>query len=221
MTQLKVSRRYVVFGALALAGCGESKLARTVIDAYQLAIVGRPDVPISRSTVTNLPYASIAAKIGKGPKSLLILWRQDRGDLHWLSADDAAIVTRNGRIVKTAGLPETLLETRSLSTDPVGAGLESGNQNTIYLREVDLSPPPQFGLLIESKIREIGPRTISIADIEFDTVLFYEHCTARTLNWSFTNRYWVDPADGFVWRSEQTIARGFPPIEVEILKPAA
>ena len=221
MTQLKVSRRHFVFGGLALAGCGESNLARTVVDAYQLAIVGRPNVPISRSTVTSLPYASIAAKIGKGPRSLLILWRQEGDDLHWLSADDAAIVTRKGRIVKTAGLPETLLETRSRAADPVGAGLKSGTQSPIYVREIDLSPPPQFGLLIESKIREIGPRTISIADIDFDTVLFYEHCTAQTLNWSFTNRYWVDPVDGFVWRSKQTIARGFPPIEIDILKPAA
>ena len=122
MTQL-ISRRHVVFGGLALAGCGESKLARTIVDAYQLAIVGRPDVPINRSTVTNLPYASIAAKIGKGPKSLLILWRQEQDDLHWLSADNAAIVTRKGRVVKTAGLPEILVDTRSLSTDPVGRGL--------------------------------------------------------------------------------------------------
>jgi hypothetical protein len=221
MTQLKVSRRHFVFGGLALAGCGESKLARTVVDAYQVAIVGRPDVPISRSTVTNLPYASIAAKIGKGPRSLLILWRQDQDDLHWLSADDAAIVTRNGRVVKTAGLPETLVDTRSISTDPVGDGLSSGAQGPTYVREIDTSPPPQFGLLIESKFREVGPRRLSIADIEFDTVLFHEHCRAKTLNWSFTNRYWVDPADGFVWRSEQTIARNFPSIEIEILKPAA
>lgn len=220
-TQLKVTRRHVVFGGLALAGCGENKLARTVVDAYRLTIVGQPDVPISRSTVSNLPYASIAAKIGKGPRSLLILWRQDRDDLHWLSADDVAIVTRRGRVVKTAGLPETMRETRFSPRDPVADGIKPTDSGRTFTRELDLDPPPQFGLLVDSRFEEIGRRTITIAEIQFETLLFREHCVAKTLNWAFTNTYWIDPFDGFVWRSEQTIARGFPPITIEILKPAA
>jgi hypothetical protein len=215
-----MTRRHFVFGALVLAGCGENKLARTVVDAYQLTVVGHPDVPISRSQVTNLPYASIAAKIGKGPRSLLVLWRRERDDLHWLSADNTVIVTRGGRVVKTSGLPESMRETRFMSPDPVAAGLQTHDTGNRIIREVDLTDPLRYGLLVESYFEALGPEEISITDITFDTLRFAERCTIRNLNWSFTNLYWVDPADGFVWKSRQTIGRGFAPIEIEVLKPA-
>ena len=53
------------------------------------------------------------------------------------------------------------------------------------------------------------------------TILVREKNSARTLNWRFDNLYWVDPADGFVWKSRQVIARSFPPVHFEILKPPA
>jgi len=207
-------------GAIVLTGCGQSKVAQTAFDAYRIAFVGFPDVPISRTTVTNLPYASIGAKIGKGPRSLLILWRQENQDLHWMSADGVAIVTRRGRVVKTAGLPENMKDTRSVVEDPVHAGLHLAANRKSHTREVDFSEPTRYGLLIDSVFAVVGPRIISIAEIEFDTLLVTERCQVKTLNWTFTNRFWVDPADGFVWRSEQTIARGFPAIAIDILKPA-
>jgi len=207
-------------GGLALVGCGENKLATTVSDAYRLAFLGHPDVPISRSTVTNLPYASIAAKIGKGPRSLLILWRTEGDQLHWLSADNAAIVTRGGRVVRTAGLPENMKATHSLTADPLVSGLQRPDGPSGHTRSVDFDQPTRYGLLIDSSFRAIGEERITIAEIEFDTVVFEERCIVRTLNWTFTNRYWIDPVDGFVWRSEQTIARTFPTIEIEVLKPA-
>jgi hypothetical protein len=217
-----ISRRAFVAGAAAaLAGCGDSELARTVVDAYRLTVIGHPDTQIDRDTVTNIQFASIAAKIGKGPRSLLILWRIERNDLHWLSADSAAVVTRHGRVVKTAGFPENLTDTRSSMRDPVELGLHKPANLGRFARQIDLDGPARYGVQIQSTFEPLGPRQISIAEIDFDTVVVRERCTATTLNWSFTNDYWVDPADGFVWRSRQTIARGFPPIIIEILKPAA
>jgi hypothetical protein len=195
-------------------------MARTVVDAFRISVLGHPNVPIKRSTVSSLPYASIGAKIGKGPRSLLILWREDRKDLHWLSADNAAIVTRNGRVVKTAGLPENLRDTRSVGQDPLATGLVSEGAPTNYRRVVE-TDAPTYDLEIQSRFERIGARQITIAEIEFDTILYEEECAAKTVNWSFRNRYWVDPADGFVWRSQQAIARSFPQIEIEVLKPPA
>ena len=79
----------------------------------------------------------------------------------------------------------------------------------------------QYGLNIESTFEVIGPRNITITEIEFDTILMVERNVAHSLNWTFQNRYWIDPFDGFVWKSRQHIARSFPPIDIEILKPAA
>jgi len=57
--------------------------------------------------------------------------------------------------------------------------------------------------------------------LDFDTILVRERNSARTLNWRFKNYYWVDPSDGFVWKSCQVIVRSFSPVHFEILKPPA
>lgn len=209
--------------ALALSGCGENRLAQTLVEAYRLTVGDHPNPGISRDSVGKLPYASITAKIGKGPRGLLILWRQEGDDLHWLSADGVVLVTRFGRIVKTAGLPETMRDTLSQDTDPVAAGLHLSNNLKSYRRTVDFEIADGNRLLleIESEFATVRRENIKIVEIDFDTIAIMERGKGKTTNWSFENRYWVDPADGFVWRSSQWIARGFPPIVLEIAKPAA
>lgn len=200
-----------------LTSCGGG-LGVDVVGAVRLTVFGSPDVPISREVVDEIPYATIAAKIGKGPRSLLVLWRTEGDDLHWLSADGAAIVTRGGRVVRTAGLPTTMRETIIFEADPVATGLQLDHQRTPFMREVDFASK---GIVVmSSSFKVVRPTSINIVEIDFDTILVKEEVVAKHLNWKFTNRYWVDPADGFVWRSRQTISRDFPPIEIEVLKPA-
>lgn len=218
------NRRRLLLAGLAagLTGCGESPLGRTVVDAYRLTVSGHPSVPIERANIAKLPYASMAAKIGKGPRSILILWQvENNGDELWLSADNSAIVLRAGRVVRTAGFPENMRGTQTYDRDPLVAGLQEPANRVPYTRLVDFEKTSRVSLTLESRFEAVGPQKIVIADIEFDTVAVREIIQARTENWSFTNEYWVDPADGFVWKSTQYIARSFPPIEIEILKPPA
>ena len=49
-------------------------------------------------------------KIGKGPKGLIILENINSEQLTWVSADGVFLVTRNGRITKTAGLNNNLID---------------------------------------------------------------------------------------------------------------
>ena len=206
---------------LTVTGCGQSPLGANLFRAIQYSVAGLPDAPINRELVSNLPYASVAAKIGKGPRSLLILWRKDSiGDLHWVSADAATLVTRQGRVVKTAGFPENLRDTRFLVSDPVASGLHTLVDRRATSRTMDLDLGNNYGLIVECEFRVEGEREIEITEIVFQTILVREQCSASTLNWLFTNLYWVDPTDGFVWRSRQHIARSFPPVVIETLKPA-
>jgi hypothetical protein len=217
------TRRRVIAGLASLAGlsaCGENRTGRTVVDAFRLAIIGQPDAPISRQTVANLPYASIAAKIGKGPRSLLILWQASNDELLWLSADNAAIVTRHGRVVRTAGLPENIRSTQSDRSDPLELGLHK-QASAHYSRIVDFGRDHAVNVSqIDSLLERVGPRDIVIEEIAFKTVVYHEQCEDRSRNWNFQNKYWLDPVDGFVWKSRQHIARSFPAIEIEVLKPA-
>jgi hypothetical protein len=85
---------------------------------------------------------------------------------------------------------------------------------------IDIDTENRFGIPIRSSFEMIGPKIIEISGIKIKTVLVRELNTAFSINWSFTNFYWVDEFDGFIWKSRQHIARSFPPIEFEVLKPA-
>ena len=215
-----VSRRHVLVSTAALlAGCGESSLGLTVASATRLTI--GVDVPIKRSAVDNVPYATLGARIGRGPRGMLVLWAKEGSDLTWYSVDNVALVTRAGRVVRTAGLPENIRATRHLSPDPVALGLHRETNLIPWKREIDSIPELGYGMVIESAFRQRGAEKITIAEIEFDTIHVVERNVATTLSWTFENHYWVDPEDGFVWKSRQFIARAFGSIEIEILRPAA
>ncbi len=219
----RLTRRSVLVGGLAsvVTGCVESPVVINAFDALKYSVIGFPDVPIKREVVSKLPYASISAKIGIGPRSLLILWRREHDDLHWISADRAIIVTRYGRVVKTFGFPENLKNTEGVGLDPVNKYLHKTTAHTNFRRSIDIDIEKRYSVPIESYFEMVGPREITISELKIKTILFVERNTARTINWSFTNYFWVDAFDGYVWKSRQHIARSFDPIEIEVLKPAA
>jgi len=214
-----VSRRQIVTGltALGLSACGENRLGENVMRAIQLTTTGLPSPEISRERVSNLPYASIAANIGKGPRTLMILWRSERDDRHWLTSDGSALVTRGGRVVRTVGLPVNLRESLPIGEDPVAIGLQSVVAQQQSGRVIDMDEA--YGLRIDAVIEPLGPAIITIADIDFETQVFREINRVRHMNWTFVNIFWVDPADGFVWKSQQHFARAYPPLTIEVLKP--
>jgi len=215
------SRRTLLLGAasLLLSGCANSPSVFNALKAARYTFSGLPDKPVTRKQVSNIPYATISAKIGRGPRSILVLDRKTKEDYHWISADRAVIVTRNGRIVKTYGFPENIKQTQLSGADPVNRTLHELTTDRTSSRTIDTDSGNRFGLKVDSRFELLGPREINIAEIDIKTVLVKEVNTSSTINWSFTNYYWVDAFDGFVWKSTQHIARSFPPVDIEVLKP--
>ncbi|MDA0261336.1 MAG: YjbF family lipoprotein [Proteobacteria bacterium] len=215
----------IIGAAATLAGCGDvvrvPRVLTNVYDAARLVTVGIPDIPLSRDQVTKIPYASMGAKIGKGPRSLMILAHVKTDGMHWVSADRAILVTRGGRVVKTAGLPENLRDTRYAGRDPVDKQLHRLEQPSIFQRTLDFDVDNYFGLVVESTFERLAEETITIVEIDFKLILVRERVRAQTINWDHDNFYWVDAFDGFVWKSRQHIARSFAPVDIEILKPPA
>lgn len=209
-------------GSLLLGGCGTSPAITNALDVAKAQVFGHPDLPLRRSTIAKLPYASMTARVGKGPQALLLLARSDGEDQHWISGLDRSVLAlRGGRVVRTFGFPENLKNTRADEIDPVDRLLHKLTEPVRHTRYIDLDLGPHFGLVIDSVFESLGRRKVRIVELDFDTILVREKNSARTLNWRFDNLYWVDPADGFVWKSRQVIARSFPPVHFEILKPPA
>ena len=215
----RVARRGVLlcgFGAVVSACSGSLE---SISESMRIAFRGYEGVPITRARINTLPYASMAAKIGKGPRSLIVLGRADEGELHWFSADRTVLVTRYGRVVRTAGFPANIRNTRLLDDDPLPKIVSGPLSTATFRRLVDLTPTDRYGILITSSLEALGPETIEIAELHFDTEVYFETCTAREFDWSFENQYWVDPKNGLTWKSVQHIHPDIPPIELELLKP--
>ena len=104
------SRRQFSAAAISIltAGCYQNPVIENAGSAIKFVVAGADDPPLIRKNIAALPYATITAKIGRAPRTLLVLAYVDGFDLHWHSGDKAAIVTRHGRVVKTVGLPENL-----------------------------------------------------------------------------------------------------------------
>jgi hypothetical protein len=209
-----------------ISGCAELPLIVNASEAIKFAVMGAPNTEITRETISKVPYATISAKIGSGPRSLLVLGKQENGNNHWFSADQAVIVTRFGRIVQTSGFPENLTHTVSRNPDPVNRVLhlnrrKSSSSKLRHIRMLDMETDKRFGVPVKSVFETVGPKEIEIAGIKIKTILVKEENTAFSINWSFTNFYWVDAFDGFIWKSRQHIARSFPPVDIELLKPAS
>jgi hypothetical protein len=233
MTKLDQTRRSFLLGgallggtallpSLFLGGCINSPIIGNAFDVAKAQVFGYPDLPLRRSTIAKLPYASMTARVGEGPQALLLLARSQGDEQHWISGLDRSVLAlRGGRVVKTFGFPENLKDTRADAIDPVNRLLHKLTQPVHHTRYIDLDVGPHYGLVVDSIFESLGPRKVRIVELDFDTILVREQNVVRTLNWRFENLYWVDPVDGFVWKSRQVIARGFAPVHFQILKPPA
>ena len=216
-------RNLLLAGACAaLSGCIRSPIVANAYNVARSEIFGYPDLPITRQNISAIPQATMTARIGDGPEALLILGQVQGADQFWISGLDRSIlVLREGRVVRTFGFPENLRDTVSLQDDPVHRLLHKLEAPARYIRRIDLQGPRRVSLTIESTLWPLGERTITIREIDFTTLLVRETNEARGAQWSFENFYWADPGDGYIWKSEQHIARSFDPVQFEILKPPA
>lgn len=167
-----------------------------------------------------MPYAALWSRIGKGPRSMLVLAEQDGEELRWLSADKAMLVTRRGRIVRTAGLTGDLSGTRFPSGDVLGR-VPPDLSGVPFERLIDLKSQFRYGMPVLSRFASEGPETIEILERRHDTVRVIESCHCPQLDWHFRNIWWIDPQTGFVWKSLQWVTKEMPVFEVAVLKPAA
>ena len=217
----KHTRRAILAGGFAsfVTGCAEKPVIIDAFNSLKSSIVGFPSAPIDRAIINSIPYATISAKIGISGRNILVLAKKERDNLHWTSSDRVVIVTRHGRVVKTAGLPENIKDTHLYTPDPLNRALHVLDGPRALSRTIDIDLNHRYAIPITSVFEEIGLREITISDLKIKTRLYIERNTAHTLNWSFNNFFWIDEFDGYVWKSRQRIAQTFDSIEIETLKP--
>lgn len=202
-----------------LTGCASlpNNIAPGYVDTFKTVkgfIVGYPDNIVTSDLIRNIPYASMSLKIGKGPRGLVILESINEKELTWVTADPIYLVTKHGRIIKTEGLDNDLVETLypKINFEQIFAD-NNTNLNAYYSYE----NPSLFNLELVLNYTLDSPEQVKILDKTMELSKITETVNNKFLGWKFSNFYWVDE-DFFVWKSEQIINPKLPIFKIEVTK---
>jgi len=205
-------RRSCVFSAgltlavALLAGC--TGVSRSTIDSIGLVWRGSSKLDPTAEQVRSNPYFQMHASTADGD-AILILGNVVGPRQYWYGTHGIALVLEHGRIVQTMGLPQNLDGSRiETSVDPFAAGLQHLGETTTYQRIDDWSPGYRYGIPVRAELVSSGTGSVDVLGESHRVLLVNETVQANAARYRTSNRYWVDPADGVVWMSEQEVLPG-------------
>jgi len=210
---------YLTFFIISLSSCTSlgSKLAPAYMDAFKAiknAAIGFEDIEITREMITKIPYASSLLKIGKGPQGLLVLESISLNEETWVSADGVYLVIKNGRIIKTAGLNNNLIDFISPIDDFKNINESDG---LIYKYYYSYDHPPLRDLEVRAQLTIKNKEEVKILDETFYLQLIEEEIVNDYLGWSFTNSYWIDEESNVI-KSIQNLSPRLPEFKLVVTK---
>lgn len=191
--------------AVLLGGC--SSLAGTAANTLRTAVTGGPDVHYSRNEIFARPYAQMRLDSNGGTR-LLVLGHVEHGDTLWYGPDDGLFVQRHGLLVKTVHQAVNLDGTAMAADSPLRVGLQHLTTAVTVTRHVDISPGYRYGVPVTAHFVPAGMETLTILGTPHRLRRIDVTLDAPALHFSAHNHYWVDPADGLIWKSEQTVPGG-------------
>ena len=174
---------------------------------------------ISPDIIEKIPYASSLINFKKGSKSLIILESKQKNIYRWVSADSKVFLTNNGRVVGTIGLDNDLYKINrpNIKFEEI---LKKGSARN-YVAYYSFKKPSLNNLRVEISAKVIGNQRIKILQDYKDLILVEEMLVSKKINWKKTNRYWIDPDNYYVWKSEQNISPKLPMLSLEVTKKPA
>jgi hypothetical protein len=191
-----------------MAGC--SSATRSRIDTVRQALRShRAEINPTPASVAAKPYFQLQA-ISPDGQAILILGSVE-GDLQgWYGQGGEAIFLLRGVVVRTIGLKQNLDDTLWPSGNPFAAGLHTLNSQFEGARLVDWSPGYRYGVTMHDRLVPADVEDVTILGTVHRLRRFDEQVSAPAAGFAGVNHYWVDPADGFIWKSHQVIAPGLP-----------
>ncbi|MGU3415520.1 YjbF family lipoprotein [Enterobacteriaceae bacterium C34A] len=201
-----------------LQGCTPAQ--QSMMDTFDTALKGDKDITLSDEFIRTQPYSSMYLRLNQGQQIFVVLGFIEQGQSKWLTADNAMIVTRQGRLLKTTGLKENLLEVRSPQHDPLSEPLPL-QQGASWQRVIRWQEEGRERSSVLSSQFSSGEETVlTIAGEKIVVREWLENVQSQTPDLRWQNRFWIDVKSGVVRRSEQTLGAGFFPVDMTFLKPA-
>jgi hypothetical protein len=203
-------------GALVVGGCSSDdgggdwlEMLKAAQDSWE-----NRDAPVSMNAAAAIPYATLGVRIDGGREQILLLATDMNGDRLWTSGAHVALTTRDGRIVRTAGLGHDLGAFVVTGGDP-----KNWTVPHTYTWTGDFAELGYYGVSVRCRLQPAGADPIEIFGKPFDTIRVDENCRSDKIDWTFTNSYWVNPQTGRVWRAVQQVNPKGPVLDIRLLRP--
>lgn len=181
------------------------------------SMTGRDGVSLTDDEIHNMPYASQYITLNHGPQLFVVLAFSEDGQQKWVTQDRAMLITRHGRLIKTIGLGDNLLQVGNLEADPLTAPAQI-RDGASWTRLMGWTEHQQVRYATaRSQFRWEGSDSLKTGgDVTAVRVLTE---TVTTDHASWRNRYWID-SDGQIRRSEQFLGGNYYPIATQTIKAA-
>ena len=205
-------RLTLAVATLALAACGTLRedndyrdvfrAARTLLDPTLAADAAQGNrIELTRAMVDQLPGDVLVVESYEGKNRIVMVPAVvNLNRVTWLSEDNVSVVTENGLIVATRGLPRDLMAADVIESRR--AVLNGGGQ--VQQTRETLSDRDQISReLLQCSIAPELAEMITIVEKQVPAVRFTERCEGESVD--FTNTYWVD-ANGVIVQSDQFVS---------------
>lgn len=190
---------------LGLHGCTD--LSSSAIDTMKLLTHRHAHIEVTAAEVAAKPYYQLEVTSPQG-SAVMILGNLDGHREAWYDANHAIVFIEHGRVVQTVGLAQNLDGLQLPANNPFARGLQTLTMPVHYSFNMDWSPGYRYGVHVDARIVPAGSEQITILGVPHNVLRVDEQLSAGAAHYRATNHYWVDPQDGFVWKSEQQVAPG-------------
>ena len=219
---MPIKNTYVLIFSLFVASCASiGSVAPGYVEAFKTIkglIVGYENELITPDLIKNIPYASSILKIGKGAPGLIILESKEEEQETWVSSDGVYLVFKEGRIVKTSGFFNNLINFKSVETNFASLMDTNESESLVYYYSYD--DPELIDMRVQASRRFVAKEKVQLIDREKELNLIEEQIVNHYIGWEVTNKFWIDD-DMFVWKSEQYISPKLPKFYIEVTKKPA
>ena len=198
---------------IGLAGC--NSLSGDALDTMRLAISG-PESVISVERVNAVDAPVLLAEMGAA-EGMFVSPGRATGLVEWHGVTEM-LLTHEGRIVKTAGLPADITAPLQANDDPFILGLHAIPDGHEVARLVDYPALHQSGLRQYARYQRGKVEPITFMGASHSLLRINETIRMPELGFRATNHYWVEPDTGLVRHSVQHIAPDLPPLRLTLVK---
>lgn len=187
--------------AWLLSGC--NPLMSASMDTFKAAVVGPPSLELTQAQVDAVPFPQIKVTTVSS-EGVMALIRQRGDQQFWVASGKQVLLLRDGLVVRTVGLGVDLNGTHWDGQSPFQLGLHRVPDGYRSTRQLDWVNGYRLGVTLTSRMTRQGIETVEVLHKTYALMRIDEEVEAP--GFEARNRYWVDPVDGFIVRSEQHLA---------------